>query len=172
MTSSDESIDCSLNYVAVQTDDFDLAHEYQCLRENSEQDGAIALFVGQVRDFNASSPQDNQLDSLYLEHYPGMTEKALSTIVQQARQRWPVLSKVRLIHRVGELQLLDQIVLVGVTSPHREAAFDACRFIMDYLKTQAPFWKRETNKQGQQQWVKAHEKDNAAVNQWRIQTED
>jgi molybdopterin synthase catalytic subunit len=148
-------------YVGVQQDDFDIGHEYSLMREGNQQDGAIVFFTGLVRDFN----QGNDVTGLFLEHYPGMTEKALEDIVNQARQRWPI-SKVRVIHRIGQLQLADQIVYVAVSGKHREASFDACRFIMDYLKNQAPFWKKETTRQGDV-WVQALEKDKDAMDKWQ-----
>ena len=153
--------ECSLDYVGVQHDDFDIAHEYQLMREGNQQDGAIVFFTGLVRDFN----QGNDVTGLFLEHYPGMTEKALQDIVTQAKARWPV-NRVRVIHRIGQLYLSDQIVYVAVSGKHREASFDACRFIMDYLKNQAPFWKKETTKQGDV-WVAALEKDKTAMDKWQ-----
>ena len=122
--------------ISVQTQDFSLADEYQLLSEGTSA-GAVVTFVGKVRDFN----QGDEVQGLSLEHYPGMTEKALTEIVEQAKQRWSLL-QVRVIHRVGDLELGDQIVFVGVSSAHRGDAFDACEFIMDYLKTKAPFWKK------------------------------
>lgn len=133
--------------VCVQAEDFDVAAEYAALR-GDPQTGAIALFVGLVRDFGDMT----QVQDMFLEHYPGMTEKALAGIIREARQRWPV-GVVRVVHRVGLLRPTDQIVLVGVTSAHREAAFAACEFVMDYLKTRAPFWKRETMAGGESRWV-------------------
>lgn len=133
--------------VSVQTGDFDVAAEYAELR-GDPQTGAVALFVGLVRDFGDMT----QVQDMFLEHYPGMTEKALVAIIRDARQRWPV-GVVRIVHRVGLLRPTEQIVFVGVTSAHREAAFAACEFIMDYLKTRAPFWKRETAAGGESRWV-------------------
>jgi molybdopterin synthase catalytic subunit len=121
----------------------------------------VVTFVGLVRDIN----QGNSVKELTLEHYPGMTEKSLKTIVQQAKQRWS-LGKVRVIHRIGRLKLNDQIVFVGVTSRHREAAFAASQFIMDYLKNQAPFWKKETTDDGED-WVDFNEKDQQAMQRWQ-----
>ena len=137
-----------------------MAHEYQTLIVDAKSEGAVVTFTGLVRDLN----QGNQVTSLTLEHYPGMTEKSLAEIVEQAKTRWP-LGKVRLIHRVGELALADQIVFVGVTSKHREAAFDACQFIMDFLKNRAPFWKKEVTEQGEK-WVEFNEKDKLAADRW------
>ena len=146
--------------ISVQNDDFDIAFEYQKMRDSNQQDGAIVFFSGLVRDFN----QGNDVTGLFLEHYPGMTEKALEKITVQARERWPI-NRIRLIHRIGQLGLGDQIVFVAVSSKHREAAFDACRFIMDFLKNQAPFWKKETTTQGDV-WVESLEKDKSAMNKW------
>ena len=150
----------SYDFLSVQTADFDVAHEYAQLRENNSQDGAIVFFTGLVRDFN----QGQDVTGLFLEHYPAMTQKALEKIIAQAKQRWPI-NRVRLIHRVGQLHLSDQIVFVGVSSSHREAAFDACHFIMDYLKNQAPFWKKETTTKGDI-WVEALAKDKSALKKW------
>lgn len=148
--------------IRVQTDDFDLATEYAALSE-SHQTGAVVTFVGKVRDMN----QGDTVSGMTLEHYPGMTERALQQIVDQAYGRWPLL-ECRVIHRVGALELGDQIVLVGVASQHREAAFSACQFIMDYLKTRAPFWKKEQTPQGTR-WVEAKDSDAQAANSWNEQ---
>ena len=150
-----------MNYIRVQEADFDINAEYQAMREDNRDDGAIVFFVGQVREMN----QGSEVTGLFLEHYPAMTEKSLQGIVQQARQRWPMLNRIRLIHRVGQLHITDQIVFVAVSSSHREAAFDACHFIMDYLKNRAPFWKKETLKQGER-WVEALQKDQDALDKW------
>jgi len=147
--------------ILVQREDFSLADEYTRLATRADS-GAIVTFVGKVRDFN----QGEEVKGLALEHYPGMTEKALADIVQEARRRWP-LQECTLIHRIGELWLGDQIVLVAVSSAHRDAAFDACHFIMDFLKTQAPFWKKELTAGGVQRWVEAKESDNAAAARWQ-----
>ena len=146
--------------ISVQQQDFDHGEEYRALVEENCQDGAVVTFTGLVRDFN----QGSEVHGLRLEHYPGMTEKALMDIVMQARQRWQ-LGRVRLIHRVGELRLADQIVFVGVTSTHRESAFEACQFIMDYLKNRAPFWKKELTEQGER-WVEFNDKDKQAQARW------
>lgn len=148
-------------HVVVQGQDFDVGEEYQSLVFNNREDGGIALFVGRVREFN----QGNKVSDLTLEHYPGMTQKALEEIASRARARWPV-NRIHIIHRVGKLTLTDQIVLVGVTSPHREAAHSAAQFIMDYLKTQAPFWKKEASVSGEQRWVEAQQKDYEAASRW------
>lgn len=146
--------------INVQEADFNIQDEYNAMRTANQEDGAIVFFTGLVRDFN----QGNDVTGLFLEHYPAMTEKALENIVQQAKDRWPI-NRVRLVHRVGQLYLADQIVFVAVSSEHREAAFDGCRFIMDYLKNQAPFWKKETTTKGDV-WVEALEKDQIAMRKW------
>ena len=147
--------------ISVQENDFSVGDEYQALINNAKTEGAVVTFVGLVRDIN----QGQSVNSLTLEHYPGMTEKSLTAIVEQAKQRWP-LGKVRVIHRVGELALSDQIVFVGVTSRHREAAFNACHFILDFLKNQAPFWKKETTQAGEK-WVEFNDKDQHAMQRWQ-----
>ncbi|MEG0006710.1 MAG: molybdopterin synthase catalytic subunit MoaE [Aeromonas sp.] len=147
--------------IVVQRADFSLGQEYERLATRHDT-GAIVTFVGKVRDFN----QGEQVKGLALEHYPGMTEKALADIVVQARARWP-LQECTLIHRIGELLLGDQIVLVAVSSAHRDAAFEACHFIMDFLKTRAPFWKKELTAEGIQRWVEAKESDSAAAARWQ-----
>ncbi len=125
--------------ISVQEHDFNVGDEYQLLAEGTAA-GAVVTFIGKVRDMNLG----DDVTGLSLEHYPGMTEKSLNDIVAQAKERWPLL-KVKVIHRVGDLELGDQIVFVGVSSAHRGAAFDSCEFIMDYLKTNAPFWKKRAN---------------------------
>ncbi|MGR6873531.1 molybdopterin synthase catalytic subunit MoaE [Pseudomonas sp. HK3] len=149
------------DFINVQEADFNIQHEYKMMRNNNSKDGAIVFFTGLVRDYN----QGNHVTGLYLDHYPSMTQTALTGIVSQAKARWPV-SQVRLIHRVGQLNLADQIVFVAVSSQHRESAFEACAFIMDYLKIQAPFWKKETTHQGDT-WVSAVEKDTQALQKWQ-----
>lgn len=146
--------------VRVQTDDFDVGVEIARLRAGNANVGAVASFVGIVRDVNDGAG----VSLLHLEHYPGMTERALEQIVQTARERWDVLDAL-VIHRVGDLRPTDQIVLVAVTSAHRGEAFAACEFIMDYLKTQAPFWKREQTPSGER-WVEARQSDDAAAARW------
>jgi molybdopterin synthase catalytic subunit len=146
--------------VRIQTDDFDLSTEIAALRAGRAGVGAVVSFVGTVRDIN----QGTGVSSLTLEHYPGMTDKSLEDIVAQARSRWQ-LDEVLVIHRVGPLQPLDQIVLVAVTSAHRGEAFQACEFVMDWLKTRAPFWKKEATAQGDR-WVDARESDDAAAARW------
>ena len=144
----------------MQTEDFNQQVEYDKLRENSSV-GAVVTFSGLVRDCNLGEA----VSALTLEHYPGMTEKCLEDIVNQAKQRWNILA-CRVIHRVGELALQDQIVFVGVASLHRQEAFACCEFIMDYLKTQAPFWKKESNLQGDSHWIDARESDHTALFKW------
>ncbi|MFT6925617.1 MAG: molybdopterin synthase catalytic subunit [Psychromonas sp.] len=146
--------------IRVQTEDFNQQCEYDILREQSSV-GAVVTFTGLVRDLN----HGEKVASLTLEHYPAMTEKSLSEIVMQAKQRWNILA-CTLIHRVGELNLSEQIVFVGIATSHRRDAFAACEFIMDYLKTQAPFWKKECNSQGTSYWVDARESDLSALNKW------
>jgi len=146
--------------IKVQSEDFNQQIEYDRLRVSSNT-GAVVTFTGLVRDIN----QGEQVSTLTLEHYPAMTEKALANIVEQAKSRWSLINTT-VIHRVGELQLLDQIVFVGVASLHRGDAFAACEFIMDYLKTQAPFWKKETNSKGESYWVDARDSDELALNKW------
>ena len=144
----------------VQTQDFDAGAEMARLRAADARVGAVAAFVGTVRDVNDAT----QVSTLTLEHYPGMTEKALEAIVAEARQRFDIYDAL-VIHRVGTLRPTDQIVLVVVTSAHRGEAFDACRFLMDYLKTRAPFWKKETTPQGTR-WVDARASDDDAAARW------
>jgi len=144
--------------VRVQTEDFDVGAESRALQADSV--GAIALFVGTVRGLSS----DNGVTAMTLEHYPGMTESELERIEADARARWP-LEDVTIIHRVGRLEAGDQIVLVGAASPHRQAAFDAAQFIMDFLKTDAPFWKAE-ERGDKTSWVDARESDDAARRRW------
>jgi len=150
--------------IRVQTEDFDLGAEVALLRAGNAQVGAVATFVGTVREVNEGAG----VSMMELEHYPGMTEKALEDIVAKARARWPIFDAT-VIHRVGPLQPLDQIVLVAVTSSHRGAAFAACEFIMDYLKTEAPFWKKEHTPDGVR-WVDARVSDDAALARWGLQS--
>ncbi len=152
--------------IRVQTQDFDLGMEVSTLRSGQPQVGAVVAFVGTVRDMNDGSG----VSEMELEHYPGMTEKALEDIVAQAKTRWSIFDAL-VIHRVGPLKPLDQIVLVAVTSAHRGEAFAACEFIMDYLKTQAPFWKKEQTPQGAR-WVDARVTDDKALAKWGIQSDN
>ncbi len=146
--------------VRVQQEDFDLSAEVAALRAGQPGVGAVAAVGGLVRDMNEGSG----VSEMALEHYPGKTEKALEAIVAEARARWDILG-ARIIHRVGTLQPCDQIVLVAVSSAHRGEAFAACEFIMDYLKTRAPFWKREVTPAGAR-WVDARETDDSAAARW------
>ncbi len=146
--------------IRVQQEDFDLGAELLALRQGNPKIGAIASFLGLVRDLN----EGDAVAGMSLEHYPGMTEKALERIVEQAKARWDIFDAL-VIHRIGDLRPTDQIVLVAVTSAHRGEAFAACEFIMDYLKTQAPFWKREQTPSGAR-WVDARESDEQAVERW------
>jgi len=147
--------------VRVQTEDFDAGREIAALRADNAGVGAVASFIGVARDINDGA----DVATLTLEHYPGMTEAALEDICQRARSRW-TLHDVLVIHRVGPLRPLDQIVLVVVTSSHRGDAFAACEFVMDYLKTEAPFWKKEESPGGSR-WVDARESDDAARARWK-----
>ncbi|PKO90442.1 MAG: molybdopterin synthase catalytic subunit MoaE [Betaproteobacteria bacterium HGW-Betaproteobacteria-10] len=146
--------------VRVQTEDFDLGFELTAARANDPRVGALASFVGLVRDMNEGAG----VSEMTLEHYPGMTEKALEAIVTEAKERWAIYNAL-VIHRVGPLKPCDQIVLVAVTSSHRAEAFTACEFIMDYLKTRAPFWKREATPDGAR-WVDARDADDSAALRW------
>lgn len=147
--------------VRVQQEDFDLGAELLALRQDNPKIGAIASFLGLVRDIN----EGDSVAGMSLEHYPGMTEKALERIVEQAKSRWNIFDAL-VIHRVGDLKPTDQIVLVAVTGAHRGETFAACEFIMDYLKTEAPFWKREQTPSGAR-WVDARESDEKAAERWR-----
>ena len=148
--------------VSIQTPDFDLSAEVAALRAGDARVGAVCAFVGTVRDRN----DGQSVSTMELEHYPGMTEKAIEAMIDAAHQRFNVHG-VRVIHRVGVLQPQDQIVLVAVTSAHRGEAFQACEFLMDYLKTQAPFWKKEQTPAGAR-WVDARVSDDAALARWGI----
>lgn len=147
--------------VRVQQADFDVGAELTALRAGDTRVGALASFVGLVRDVNHGVG----VSEMTLEHYPGMTEKALTAIVDEAKMRWEIYGAL-LIHRVGPLKPCDQIVLVAVTSAHRGEAFAACEFIMDYLKTRAPFWKREATAAGAR-WVDARDSDDSAAERWQ-----
>jgi molybdopterin synthase catalytic subunit len=146
--------------VRVQEADFDLSTEINAFRAGRPEIGAVAAFVGLVRDVNVGSA----VSGLTLEHYPGMTQKALQDIVAEAQQRWEIIDAL-VIHRVGRLLPMDQIVLAAVAGAHRSEAFQACEFIMDYLKTQAPFWKQEQTPEGTR-WVEAKASDDSAVARW------
>ena len=146
--------------VRIQHEDFDAGAEIARLRAGDPRIGAVASFVGVARDRN----DGRAVATVALEHYPGMTERAIEAIVAQAKARWQ-LFEILVIHRIGELKPLDQIVLVVVTSSHRGDAFAACEFVMDYLKTEAPFWKKEVTPEGTR-WVDARESDEAAKRRW------
>ena len=151
-----------MNQVRVQAGDFDLGAELARLRAGDARVGAVVSFLGTVRDMNDGA----EVAAMELEHYPGMTERALEDILEQARARWPLYGAL-VIHRVGPLLPLDQIVLVAVGAAHRGDAFAACEFIIDYLKTEAPFWKKEQTPQGAR-WVDARVTDDQALEKWRI----
>ncbi len=146
--------------ILVQTADFSVPDEYARIATDNS-DGAVVTFVGKVRDFNDGSV----VTDLTLEHYPGMTEAVLQQIATEARERWP-LNEVTIIHRVGTMSLGEQIVLIGVTSAHRKAAFAACEFLIDFLKTKAPFWKLEAGDKGSN-WVEAKDADEQAAKMWQ-----
>lgn len=149
--------------VRIQTEDFDAGIEIAALRRGNPAIGAIASFIGLVRDAN----EGERVTEMTLEHYPGMTEKALAKIVDEAKSRWNIID-VLVVHRVGTLHPCDQIVLVIVSGAHRGEAFAACEFVMDYLKTQAPFWKKEQTPAGGR-WVDARVTDDAAAERWTRQ---
>jgi len=183
----------ALPRVLITTEDFNLADEVAFLRANDARVGAVCTFTGTVRDRNIaptlatacaalppegaelarggpslrSSVQQGEVLSMELEHYPGMTEKAIEAMIDEAMARFDILG-ARVIHRVGLLQPLDQVVMVAVTSAHRGESFKACEFLMDYLKTQAPFWKKEQTPEGAR-WVDARVSDDAALAKWGIQ---
>jgi molybdopterin synthase catalytic subunit len=149
--------------VVIQTEDFNLATEIEALRKDDKRVGAVCSFIGTVRDRNDGL----SVSSMELEHYPGMTEKAIEAMIDEAMARFDIFG-ARVIHRVGLLQPLDQVVMVAVTSAHRGESFQACEFLMDYLKTQAPFWKKEQTPEGAR-WVDARVSDDAALAKWGIQ---
>ena len=146
--------------VRVQTEDFEAGSEIAALRGSDPRVGAVASFIGIVRDVN----DGDRVSTLFLEHYPGMTERELEKICAEARARWDIYDTL-VVHRVGEMRPTDQIVLVAVTGAHRGEAFAACEFIMDYLKTRAPFWKREQTPEGPR-WVEARATDEDAAARW------
>ena len=153
--------------VRIQTEDFDLSQEVARLRECDPRIGAVCSFVGTVRDTGAlTGSVDDQIRSMELEHYPGMTEKAIEAMIDEAHHRFDFYDAV-VIHRIGVLQPSDQIVLVAVVSSHRAESFQACQFLMDYLKTQAPFWKKECTPAGAS-WVDARDSDDRALERWGI----
>lgn len=148
--------------VTVQTENFNVGREYDLLVESNTSIGAVVFFVGRVRDFNNGI----NVSALSLEHYPGMTEKVLWEIMEEARLRWP-LSAARIVHRVGDLYLGDQIVFVGTASAHREHAFQSAEFLMDFLKTKAPFWKKEECENGKIKWIDATDLDAEKLKRWK-----
>ncbi len=154
----------SVPRVRIQTTDFDLAGEIAQLRAGDGRVGAVCSFVGTVRDRTAGTP--GIISSMELEHYPGMTEASIEAMIDDAHRRFDIFG-ARVVHRIGLLQPLDQIVLVAVTSAHRGQSFQACEFLMDYLKTQAPFWKKEQTPDGAR-WVDARASDDLALAKWGI----
>ena len=153
----------TLPRVSIQTEDFDLSREIAALRSANKGVGAVCSFIGTVRDRN----EGDAVASMELEHYPGMTEKSIEAMIDAAHQRFDILG-ARVVHRVGLLQPLDQIMMVAVVSAHRGQSFQACEFLMDYLKTQAPFWKKEQTPEGAR-WVDARVADDAALAKWGVQ---
>lgn len=145
----------------VQKEDFVVQDEYDALCHGNEEDGAVVFFVGKVRNSSGSGP----VKSMYLEHYPAMTDKVLSRLVKYTRNRWE-LGNIRIVHRIGELKVGEQIVFVGVTSKHRQQAFEAAQYLMDTLKVSAPFWKKERFESGEQQWVEAKKTDTCRAEKW------
>jgi molybdopterin synthase catalytic subunit len=151
--------------VRVQEADFDIGAEIAALTDANKRIGGLAVFVGLVREMHVREGlHRDRIDALALEHYPGMTEQALEAIETEAKTRWP-LEATLIVHRVGRLEAGARIVLVAVGSPHREAAFEACEFLVDWLKTKAPFWKLEETPAGEK-WVDAHHADDAAAARW------
>lgn len=154
----------SKSFISVQQQDFDIKYESDQLRRDASNIGAMVTFTGLVREIQQQEHSPQQRQELFLEHYPGMTEKALQDIAVEAGRRWAIPC-CRIIHRVGALQPGDQIVFVGTASTHRRDAFEAAEFIMDYLKTKAPFWKRQTDASGSE-WVEHRDSDDMAAQRW------
>ena len=155
-----------MSQVQIQTEDFDLGAIYERLRQrHGAAIGAIVTFVGLVRDRNAKAGTGEEVQALTLEHYPGMTEKSIEAILEKAQERWPLLD-IEVIHRVGTMLPADQIVMVASVSAHRDAAFAAAEFVMDYLKTDAVFWKREDTEKGAT-WIESTADDKARVRDWK-----
>lgn len=150
-----------MDQITIQTEPFDIAAIQDQMRADNPAIGALVTFVGLMRDMN----EGDQVSGMTLEHYPGMTEKALQKILDDANRRWELMG-IRVVHRVGELQPLDPIVLVAVASAHRGEAFRGCEFVIDYLKTRAPFWKKEQTPDGER-WVDARHSDDQAEARWR-----
>jgi molybdopterin synthase catalytic subunit len=151
--------------IKIQREDFDIGTELAALTQGNAKVGGLAMFVGLVRDLAAPGSTEGRISAMTLEHYPGMTEKRLAEIEAEARARWP-LEGVLVIHRYGRLEPGDRIVLVATTSAHRQAALDSCAFLIDWLKTKAPFWKLEEGAAGAQ-WVEAKESDDQATEKWK-----
>lgn len=157
--------------ISIQTEDFSLDEEYRSLRERAGDAGAIVTFTGLVRELYEAPDEDEEqnqaarINTLYLEHYPGMTEKSLQQISDQAAEKWPLLAS-RIIHRVGRLEAGEQIVLVGTASAHRQAAFESAQFMMDFLKSRAPFWKKQHSDAGSA-WIESRESDTEALQRWQ-----
>ena len=147
--------------IRVQAEPFDPGLEVNAMHAANVGVGAVVSFVGYVRDFN----EGREVSGMFLEHYPGMTEKVLAKIAVEAEQRWPLL-KLEILHRIGALEPGEPIVFVAAASAHRQAAFDACAFVMDYLKTRAPFWKKENTPEGPR-WVEGRGSDHAAADRWK-----
>ena len=150
--------------IKVQREDFDVGAEIEALTRNNHAIGGLAVFVGLVRDMVEAGGEPRKVGAMTLEHYPGMTEKMLSRIEAEARERWP-LEATLIVHRYGHLKPGDQIVMVAAASAHRQAALEACQFLIDWLKTKAPFWKLEEGPEGAQ-WVEARARDDAAAASW------
>jgi molybdopterin synthase catalytic subunit len=151
--------------ISIQNEDFSLGDEYAAIRRLAGDAGAIVTFTGLVREIYGDDSSAGVVQSLTLEHYPGMTEKCLKDIQQRAGDRWPLLA-TKIIHRVGELYSHDQIVLVATASAHRHAAFESAEFIMDYLKSEAPFWKKQKS-ENESSWVESRDTDKAALDRWK-----
>jgi len=151
--------------ISIQNEDFSLADEYAAIRTRAGDAGAIVTFTGLVREIYGDDNTAAAVQSLTLEHYPGMTEKCLKDIQLKAEDRWPLLA-ARIIHRVGELYSHDEIVLVATASAHRHAAFESAEFIMDYLKSEAPFWKKQKSK-NESSWIESRDTDKAALDRWQ-----
>ena len=151
--------------IEITESDFNVADEYRALCKAAPKSGAVVQFIGIVRDFYEEGSQEENIECLYLQHYAGMTEKLCVEIIEQARQKYP-FEAVRLIHRVGEINANEQIVFIGVASHHRDNAFKAAQFIMDYLKTRATIWKKEIGDRGEN-WIGLKDKDRDAVTRWQ-----
>jgi len=151
--------------ISIQTQDFSLADEYSSIRSRAGDAGAIVTFTGLVREIYGDNSTAGAVQSLFLEHYPGMTEKSLQNIQLQAEKRWPLLA-TSIIHRVGELHSHEQIVFVGTASAHRGAAFESAEFIMDFLKSEAPFWKKQKSS-NESAWIESRETDKTALDRWQ-----